>query len=40
MNFPAEQQAFLAESLNRHFLDTGVHLRCISHEQMKEFGVF
>lgn len=41
VKFPTEQQAFLAESLNRQrFLDTEVLLRCISDEQMKEFGVF
>lgn len=40
VRFPTEQQAFLAESLNRQrFLDTEVLLRRISDEQMKEFGV-
>ncbi|XP_073488060.1 RNA-binding protein 12B-like [Aquarana catesbeiana] len=40
VKFPTEQQAFLAESLNRQrFLDTEVLLRRISDEQMKEFGV-
>lgn len=41
VKFPTEQQALLAESLNRQrFLDTEVLLRRISDEQMKEFGVF
>ncbi|KAM5156697.1 RNA-binding protein 12B isoform 1-T2 [Mantella aurantiaca] len=41
VKFQNEQQAFLAESLNRQrFLDTEVLLRCISDEQMKEFGIF
>ncbi|CAI9561781.1 unnamed protein product [Staurois parvus] len=40
VTFSTEQQAFLAESLNRQrFLDTEVLLRRISDEQMKEFGV-
>ncbi|XP_072267014.1 RNA-binding protein 12B [Pyxicephalus adspersus] len=41
VKFPTEQQALLAERLNRQrFLDTDVLVRRISDEQMKEFGVF
>ncbi|KAG8441826.1 hypothetical protein GDO86_010851, partial [Hymenochirus boettgeri] len=41
VTFPSEQQAILAESLNRQrFLGTEVLLRRISEEQMRELGAF
>ncbi|XP_034980728.1 RNA-binding protein 12B [Zootoca vivipara] len=40
VNFRTEEQARKAESLNRRrFLGTEVLLRCISEEQMQEFGI-